>query len=199
MSWGYSWAPIGVKVRSRYTNGGQYTHAATWAVLATAALGDGDKAAMLFGLLNPIRRALTQSEADRSKVEPYAVVADVYSVAPHIGRGGWSWYTGSAGWMQRAGVEGILGIRISGTTLHIDPCIPRDWPGFEATVVWRSARYRIVVANPGKVCRGVASNRLDGTDLAAGPVPLLDDGGTHLVEVTLRAAVPATDNVEQAA
>ena len=166
-------------------NGGQYTHAAAWAVLATSALGDGDRAAMLFGMLNPVRRALTQADADRSKVEPYAVVADVYSEPPHVGRGGWSWYTGSAGWMQRAGVEGILGLRIRGASLHIDPCIPRDWPGFEATVAWHSARYRIVVGNPDKVCRGVDSVRLDGADMAAGPVPLLDDGRTHLVEVTL--------------
>jgi cyclic beta-1,2-glucan synthetase len=168
-------------------NGGQYTHAATWAVLATAALGDGDRAAMLFGLLNPVRRALTQEAADRSKVEPYAVVADVYSVPPHVGRGGWSWYTGSAGWMQRAGVEGILGIRIRGATLHIDPCIPRDWQGFEATIVWRSAHYRVVVRNPAKLCRGVGSIRLDGAEASTGPVPLLDDGGMHLVEITLEA------------
>ena len=166
-------------------NGGQYTHAATWAVLATAALGDGDRAAALFGLLNPVRRALTQGDADRSKVEPYAVVADVYSVPPHVGRGGWSWYTGSAGWMQRAGVEGILGLRLRGATLLIDPCIPRDWQGFEATIVWRSAHYRVVVGNPGQVCRGVAALRLDGADLALGAVPLRDDGGSHLVEVTL--------------
>jgi cyclic beta-1,2-glucan synthetase len=166
-------------------NGGQYTHAAAWAVLATALLGDGDRAAMLFGLLNPIRRALTQADAERSKVEPYAVVADVYSVAPHAGRGGWSWYTGSAGWMQRAGMEGILGIRILGATLQVNPCIPHDWPGFEATIVWRSARYRIVVGNPGRVCRGVVAMRLDGVAAPAGPLGLVDDGGMHLVEVTL--------------
>ena len=150
-----------------------------------AALGDGDRAAALFGLLNPVCRALTQDDADRSKVEPYAVVADVYSVLPHVGRGGWSWYTGSAGWMQRAGIEGILGLRIRGATLHIDPCIPRDWPGFEVTIAWRSARYRVVVGNPDKVCRGVGSIRLDGADVAVAPVPLVDDGSTHLVEVTL--------------
>jgi len=167
-------------------NGGQYTHAATWAVLATAALGDGDRAAMLFGLLNPVRRALTQVEADRSKVEPYAVVADVYSVAPHVGRGGWSWYTGSAGWMQRAGMEGILGIRVLDDLLHLDPCIPRDWPGFEATITWRTARYRIMVANPGRGSKGVARIRLDGADRPPGPVALVDDGGTHLVEATMK-------------
>ncbi|HEY0205912.1 MAG TPA: glucoamylase family protein, partial [Acetobacteraceae bacterium] len=166
-------------------NGGQYTHAATWTVLAFAALGDGDRAAAVWGMLNPVQRGLTQADAERSKVEPYAVVADVYSTPPHVGRGGWSWYTGSAGWMQRAGVEGILGLRILGATLHVDPCIPRDWPGFEATIVWRSARYRVIVENLGRVCRGVASIRLDGADMAAGPVPLLDDGGAHLVEVTL--------------
>ena len=166
-------------------NGGQYTHAGTWTVLAFAALGDGDRAAALWGMLNPVRRALTQADAERSKMEPCAVVADVYSTAPHVGRGSWSWYTGSAGWMQRAGVEGILGLRVLGATLHVDPCIPRDWPRFEATVIWRSARYRVTVENPGRVCRGVASVRLDGTDVAAGPLTLLDDRGTHLVEVTL--------------
>jgi cyclic beta-1,2-glucan synthetase len=179
-------------------NGGQYTHAAAWAVLATAALGDGDRAAMLFGVLNPVRRALTQADADRSKVEPYAVVADVYSVPPHVGRGGWSWYTGSAGWMQRAGIEGILGIRIRGASLHIDPCIPRDWPGFEATIVWRSARYRIVVGNPGRICRGVATLRLDGVDATAGPLGLLDDGGEHLVEVTLGVTDAINDPLTEA-
>ena len=166
-------------------NGGQYTHAATWAVLAFAELGDGDRAAALWGMLNPVRRALTQADAERSKVEPYAVVADVYSMPPHVGRGGWSWYTGSAGWMQRAGVEGILGLRVLDGALHVDPCIPRDWPGFEATIAWRSARYRIIVENPGRVCRGVASIRVDGAEAATGPLTLLDDGGTHLLEVAL--------------
>jgi cyclic beta-1,2-glucan synthetase len=180
-------------------NGGQYTHAATWAVLAMAALGDGDRAAALFRLLNPVCRALTEADADRSKVEPYAVVADVYSVPPHVGRGGWSWYTGSAGWMQRAGVEGILGLRIAGTMLHVNPCIPHDWPGFEATLVWRTARYRVVVGNPDRVCRGVAKLRLDGTDIAPGPVTLVDDGATHLVEVTLRASPVMSDGVAEAA
>ena len=164
-------------------------------MLATAALGDGDAAAALFRLLNPVQRALTQADADRSKVEPYAVVADVYSVPPHAGRGGWSWYTGSAGWIQRAGVEGILGLRICAGVLHIDPCIPRNWPGFDATLAWRSARYRVVVINPSQICRGVASVRLDGAAVAVGPLGLLDDGATHLVEVTLGIA----DGVAEAA
>jgi cyclic beta-1,2-glucan synthetase len=115
-------------------NGGQYSHAAMWAVLAFAKLGAGDKAHALFALLNPINHARTPEAAARYKVEPYVVAADIYSVAPHAGRGGWTWYTGSAGWMHRAGVEGILGIRRMGDVLLVEPHIPAAWPGFEATV-----------------------------------------------------------------
>lgn len=115
-------------------NGGQYSHAAMWAILAFAKLGAGGKAHDLFALLNPINHAFTAEEAERYKVEPYVVAADVYSVAPHVGRGGWSWYTGSAGWMYRAGVEGILGIRREGDFLVVAPSIPEAWPGFKATV-----------------------------------------------------------------
>lgn len=167
-------------------NGGQYTHAAMWAVLAFAALGDGDKAGALFAMLNPINHARTRDMAERYKLEPYAVVADIYATAPHIGRGGWSWYTGSAGWMQRVGVEGILGLRIRGGSLHVDPCIPHDWPGFTATIIWRSARYAITIKNPAGVRHGVQSITLDGTMLHDGAaVPLADDAGLHKVDVTL--------------
>ncbi len=167
-------------------NGGQYTHAATWSVMAFAALGDGDKAACLFAMLNPINRALDSAAVARSKVEPYAVVADVYSVLPHVGRGGWSWYTGSAGWLQRTGIESILGIRIMGAVLHMNPCIPKAWPGFEATIAWRTSRYRIVVENPQAAGRGLLSLRLDGAILPAElPIGLSDDGARHLVEIIL--------------
>jgi cyclic beta-1,2-glucan synthetase len=167
-------------------NGGQYSHAAMWAVLAFTALGDGDKAGALFAMLNPINHARTPADAERYKVEPYAVVADVYSTAPHVGRGGWSWYTGSAGWMQRVGVEGILGIRIHGKSLHIDPCIPHAWPGFTAAITWRSARYTIVVENPAGVAQGVRTITLDGITLPYGAIVILtDDGGRHVVGVTL--------------
>ena len=168
-------------------NGGQYTHAAMWAVLAFTALGDGDKAGALFAMLNPINHARTRADAERYKVEPYAVVADIYSTAPHVGRGGWSWYTGSAGWMQRVGVEGILGVRILGTSLHINPCIPHDWPGFTATITWRSARYTITVDNPAGVSQGVRSVMLDGVVLPGHTVALADDGAQHTVGVTLGA------------
>jgi cyclic beta-1,2-glucan synthetase len=126
-------------------NGGQYSHAAMWAMLAFAKLGDGKAATDLFALLNPINHARTPDDAERYKVEPYVVAADVYSVAPHVGRGGWTWYTGAAGWMYRAGIEGILGLRREGAMLVIKPCLPPAWPGFEATVSVGSGRYVIRV------------------------------------------------------
>ena len=137
-------------------NGGQYTHAATWSVMAFAALGEGDKAAELFSLLNPINHSRTRADAYRYKVEPYVVCADIYSTAPHVGRGGWTWYTGSAGWLQRAGVDSLLGLRFRGAFLSVDPCIPKTWAKYEATVKYRTARYSISVENPSRVSRGVA-------------------------------------------
>jgi len=176
-------------------NGGQYTHAALWSVIAFAALGEGDKAAGLFALLNPINHARTRSDVHRYKVEPYVVAADVYAIFPHTGRGGWTWYTGSAGWMQRAGVESILGFRLRGTALLLDPCIPMTWPGFKIVFRYRSARYEIEVENPAGVCRGVVHAELDGTALPddAARVPLADDGATHHVRIVLgnSAAAPA--------
>jgi cyclic beta-1,2-glucan synthetase len=123
----------------------------------------------------------------RYKVEPYAVAADVYSVFPHVGRGGCTWYTGSAGWLYRAGIEGILGFHVQGEFLVLDPCIPRAWPGFEIVFRYRSARYEIAVENPKGVSRGVASAALDGKALAEGltRVQLVDDGAVHRVRVVL--------------
>ena len=174
--------PAGVR-----ENGGQYTHAALWSVMAFAALGEGDKAAGLFSLLNPINRARTRSDVHRYKVEPYVVTADVYATAPHIGRGGWTWYTGSAGWMQRAGVESILGLRIRGAFLYLDPCIPKSWATFEMIVRRRSARYEITVDNLAGVSRGVCFAELDGIEIAERPFRLriVDDGVTHRVRVRL--------------
>jgi cyclic beta-1,2-glucan synthetase len=168
-------------------NGGQYTHAALWSVMAFAALGDGDKATGLFSLLNPINHARNRADVHRYKVEPYVVAADIYAAPPHVGRGGWTWYTGSAGWMQRAGVESILGLRMQGEALSLDPCIPKAWPGFEMTIKYRSARYEIVVENPEGVGRGIASAQLDETEVTARPLclPLADDGSTHRLRVRL--------------
>jgi len=169
-------------------NGGQYSHAATWAAIAFAALGNGDKAAELFGFLNPINRSSTRAGIQRYKVEPYAVAGDIYSVAPHTGRGGWTWYTGSAGWLYRTGVEAILGLRLHGSVLTIEPCIPKRWRGFEAVFRYRSARYEIAVENPRGVSRGVVAVELNGTALlpaGSAEIPLNDDRRTHRVRVVL--------------
>ena len=167
-------------------NGGQYTHAAIWSVLAFAALGDGDKAGELFSLLNPINHASTRAGVYRYKVEPYVVAADIYAEPPHVGRGGWTWYTGSAGWMYRAGIEWMLGFRLRGSVLHLDPCIPRVWRNFAITLRYHSATYAIVVENPHGVAHGVGSVELDGTLLPSGAhIVLVDDGATHHVRVVL--------------
>jgi cyclic beta-1,2-glucan synthetase len=174
-------------------NGGQYTHAAIWVVLAFAALGDGDKAGELFALLNPINHASTRTGVYRYKVEPYVVAADIYAEPPHVGRGGWTWYTGSAGWMYRAGIEWILGFRVRGTRLFLDPCIPRAWRRFDITFRYHSARYEITVENPHGVARGVASIELDGASLAGSSkhIQLADDGATHQVRVMLGSEGPS--------
>lgn len=164
-------------------NGGQYTHAALWSVMAFAQLGQGDKAARLFSMLNPINHARSRADAHRYKVEPYVVAADVYAVAPHVGRGGWTWYTGSAAWMQRAGVEEILGIRKEGDRLHVDPCIPKGWTGFDVSLLHDASRYDICVENPLGVERGVVSVSVDGEDLDC--VPLCADGRARRVVVRM--------------
>jgi len=168
-------------------NGGQYTHAALWSVMALARMGEGDKAAALFWMLNPINHTRTRADLHRYKVEPYAVAADIYSASGHVGRGGWTWYTGSAAWMQRAGVESILGITRAGDRLQIDPCIPRSWPGFEITVRHGGSLYVIAVENPDGVQSGVADATLDGASVQARPlsVTLRDDGAPHRLQVRL--------------
>ena len=155
--------------------------------MAFAALGDGDKANELFSILNPINRSSTRAGVHRYKVEPYVAAADVYAESPHVGRGGWTWYTGSAGWMYRAGVEWLLGFRLRGASLFIDPCIPRSWSGFSITFRYHASRYEVHVENPHGVTRGVSRVEIDGTQAAAGNValPLLDDGATHVVRVWL--------------
>jgi cyclic beta-1,2-glucan synthetase len=167
-------------------NGGQYSHAAAWTIIAFAALGDGGKACELFQMLNPITHTSSRASVQRYKVEPYVVAGDVYTEPPHVGRGGWTWYTGSAGWLYRAGMEWILGFRVRGTTLSIDPCIPRNWSCYSINFRYRSATYQIQVNNPSGVSRGVASVSLDGRFLAnCATIPLTDDGAAHQVHIVL--------------
>ena len=164
-------------------NGGQYSHAAMWAILAFAKLGAADKAVELFALLNPILHARTRAEVQRYKVEPYVVAADVYSVAPHGGRGGWTWYTGSAAWMYRAGIEGILGIRREGDVLVVEPAIPARWPGYTATVTLDATRYAIEVRTHRAALGEPKGTLLDGApfDGDGGAVRLPLDGREHTV------------------
>jgi cyclic beta-1,2-glucan synthetase len=169
-------------------NGGQYTHAATWTAMAFAMQGDGDRAGELLSMLNPIHHADSPAGMRRYRVEPYVVCADVYSEAPHTARGGWTWYTGSAAWLYRATLEGMLGFRAQGDHLLIDPCIPRTWPSFEIVYRHRTARYVISVENPLGVCRGIIAIKLDGEMLPAQRglrVPLIDDGATHQLQIVL--------------
>ena len=166
-------------------NGGQYTHAAVWTVMALARLGGGDEVAELFHMLNPINHTRTDGDIERYKGEPYVMAGDVYGRSPHAGRAGWTWYTGSAAWMYRAAIESVLGLRRRGTRFSIDPCVPTSWPEYE--IVWRigATRYVITVLNPARVCRGVASASLDDREVQPGAIPLHLDGATHQVRIVL--------------
>lgn len=169
-------------------NGGQYTHAAAWLGLAHAELGDGAGAERIFALLNPILRSSTAIDAARYRVEPYVIAGDIYSCPPSIGRGGWTWYTGSAAWMWRLGVEAILGLQRRDGRLRIDPCIPPAWPGFEAWVRLGKKQVHIVVENSGHAAPGVARVRmtLDGEDLDSNEIHVdQTTTGTHEVHVRL--------------
>lgn len=168
-------------------NGGQYTHAAMWSVLAFAQLGQGNKAGELFALLNPINHGSTPQQVSRYRVEPYVIAADVYSVAPHVGRGGWTWYTGSAGWMYRSGIEGILGIRRQGNQLLLNPCIPDYWPDFEAEIRLGECHYFIRVVNDYHRCRGISLATLDDAPIPIdeGKVNIELEKGDHHLALTL--------------
>jgi cyclic beta-1,2-glucan synthetase len=168
-------------------NGAQYTHAAAWAVIAWAMLGEGDRAYELFRMLNPIYHARTSGEVQRYKVEPYVMAADVYSMPPHNGRGGWTWYTGSAGWMYQAGLEWILGVRRRGDHLLLQPCIPAEWEHYTVEYHYGASLYSIVVKNPSGRQTGLSKLTLDGKKLDAksGLIPLKDDGKPHRVEAEL--------------
>jgi cyclic beta-1,2-glucan synthetase len=166
-------------------NGGQYTHAAIWAVIALARLGMGDEAMELFHLINPVNHMRSPEDVERYRAEPYVMAADVYAHPMHVGRGGWTWYTGSAGWMYQAAVQALLGVRRHGNTISINPCIPTGWS--EYTLDWRIAgtRYRFRVDNPQHRSHGIASAELDGAAVDSREIPLLSDGRDHDVRIVI--------------
>lgn len=170
-------------------NGGQYTHAALWVALAYARLGDGDEAHSLLGLITPVGHALDRDAVRRYMVEPYAIAADVYAKTPHVGRGGWTWYTGSAAWFHRVALREVLGLRTEwadgGRRLVVDPCVPKTWTSYRMTYRHGETDYAIEVRNPRGANRGVARVSLDGQDLPGPGVPLEDDGRRHEVVVTM--------------
>ena len=175
-------------------NGGQYTHAAVWAVIALARLGMGDEAMELFHLINPINHVRTPENAERYRTEPYAVAADVYAHPMHVGRGGWTWYTGSAGWMYQAAVQALLGLQRHGGTISLNPCIPTVWPEYSLDWTIGGTRYRFVVENPEHRSRGIASAEFDGRPIDPNAIALVDDGQEHTVRIVLgpRVNMPLT-------
>jgi cyclic beta-1,2-glucan synthetase len=168
-------------------NGAQYTHAALWAVLATAMQGQGDRAFQLFQMINPITHADTSEGVDVYKVEPYVVAADVYTAEGHLGRGGWTWYTGSASWMHRIALESILGFQLRGSELFLHPCIPAGWKEFTIEYRVGSSTYAITVSNPDGVSCGAVELTIDGTSGHAS-IQLADDGKHHEVIASLRSS-----------
>jgi cyclic beta-1,2-glucan synthetase len=169
-------------------NGGQYTHAATWTVIALALQGKASLAMEVFNMLSPIRRSSTRADVQRYKVEPYVVAADVYGEAPHEGRGGWTWYTGSAGWLYRAGLEWILGFRLRENQLTLSPCVPPEWPGYTVRYRHRGTPYEITV--DAQIAGGVPQLTVDGQVQSPGrtTVDLLSDGASHRVHLAWLAS-----------
>ncbi len=165
-------------------NGGQYTHAAIWTVMAFAKLGNQWRAWELMRLINPLNHSKTARKIATYKVEPYVVAADVYARAPHVGRGGWTWYTGSAGWMYRLIIESLLGLKLEGDKLHITPCLPHDWDTYRMNYRYRDTMYRIVVTQTADGGAGTQVS-VDGVMQMEAVISLQDDNREHAVEIVL--------------
>jgi len=163
-------------------NGGQYTHGAIWAAMAFAALGDDRRAWELLAMINPVNHGKSAEGIETYKVEPYVVASDVYAVPPHTGRGGWTWYTGAAGWMYRLIVEYLLGLRLVVDKLHITPCLPDNWEGFIVHYRYRETIYHIKVVQR-HTGEDAGSVTVDGVLRREQTIPLVDDHREHVAEV----------------
>lgn len=166
-------------------NGGQYTHGAIWTIIAEAMLGFGNKAVELFKTINPIEHSKTKDMANKYKVEPYVIAADVYGHKNLKGRGGWTWYTGSSSWMIKAGVEYILGLKIKGNELSIQPCIDNSWKEYSIRYKYKSSVYNIKVKNPNGKNTGVETLILNGNTIEDKKVKLQDDEGIYDIEIIM--------------
>jgi cellobiose phosphorylase len=173
-------------------NGGQYTHAAIWAAMAFAALGDGQRAWELLPMINPVNHAMSPEAIAAYKVEPYVVAADIYALSPHTGRGGWTWYTGSAGWVYRFIVESLLGLKLEVDRLIFAPCLPVDWKAFKVHYRYRETVYHITVLQT-RGARDEISVTVDGVEREDEAIPLVDDRQEHLVEVRILVAQSSRD------
>ena len=166
-------------------NGGQYTHAAIWTIIAETMLGFGDKAVELFRMINPIEHSKTKEEATKYKVEPYVVSADIYGKANLAGRGGWSWYTGSSSWMYEAGIHYILGLNIENGYLSMNPCIPKDWKEYKIHYEYKNTIYNIYVKNPSSKNTGVEQMILNGEIIKDKKVKLIENDGINEIKIIM--------------
>ncbi len=177
-------------------NGGQYTHGAIWAAMAFAELNDSRRAWELLAMINPVNHGSSSVEVGIYKVEPYVVAADVYAVEPHMGRGGWTWYTGSAAWMYRLIVESLLGLRLETDKLQIEPCMHADWESFTVHYRYRETTYHIKVLQEA-AGRSATSITVDGVAQQGKTIPLVDDRLEHSVEVNVEvAAAPGAPSLQ---
>ena len=172
-------------VRGVRENGGQYTHAAVWAAMAFAALGDAKRAWELFTMINPVNHADSPKAIAIYQTEPYVIASDVYALPPHTGRGGWTWYTGSAGWMLRFILESLLGLNVESDRLRIAPCFPAHWTSFQVNYRHRQSLYRIKVLQSAAAYDGPVLT-VDGVELPGAAIPLIDDGCEHTAVVRIR-------------
>lgn len=176
-------------------NGGQYTHGAIWAIIAWAILGFGDKATEYFKIINPIEHTRTKEAVNRYKVEPYVIAADVYGVGNLIGRGGWTWYTGSSSWMYKAGIEYILGLKIQNETLSIKPAIPSDWKEYSIRYEYKSSVYNIKIKNPNGKNTGVEKFIVNGIEIEERQVKLIDNGKINEIEVIMQEIIKNVNQI----